>query len=298
LLDSDWLRARRAELSASGPLEDSGRGANVAIGFVGFLSSLARTGAYITFAFLGDPGLINRMLQLQMLSLGLSYVHSSWYLKLPIIFVHSNPVIAVYYNKFFRDLQLRGLGKDVIVATVYAYVFGSTVLLGIATILAARAKAGRVLQQFPPSVICAYLGCLGAMIVQASVSMVAGGPVSSDPALMLTAPVVLMVVTGVVFLALRKALGGFLSQIVPIVVLTAGFYVVVLARGLELQTLRDLNWVYPQPIEEPFTAVWSVDLSLISWTALKEEGIVTGLMMRHDDPGWLQLARRSARNVR
>ena len=73
--------------------------------------------------------------------------------------------------------RLGGLGEDAIVATVYAYVFGSTVLLGIATILAARAKAGRVLQQFPPSVICAYLGCLGSLIVEASLSMVAGGEV-------------------------------------------------------------------------------------------------------------------------
>ena len=54
---------------------------------------------------------------------------------------------------------------------------------------------------------------------------------------------------------------------------------VVLGKDLDLSELRDLNWVYPQPVQDPFTAVWSVDPRAVSWTALKEEGLLTGLMM-------------------
>ena len=178
--------------------------------------------------------------------------------------VQSNPVIAVYYFKFYQQLLDEGLEGDALVATVYAFVVVSTIILGVIFLLAAKFKAGQVLQQFPPSVICSYLGCLGYVIVKASLSLAAGGDISNDYSKILEPKVVITIVTGATFLALRAKLGGFLSQVLPVFALTGAFYVYVLVCGLDLASLRDLDWVYPQPEYQPFTAVYSVDFRMVS----------------------------------
>ena len=87
---------------------------------------------------------------------------------------------------------------------------------------------------------------------------------SSSPKSLFATQVVITIVTGATFLALRAKLGGFLSQVLPVFALTGAFYVYVLVCGLDLASLRDLDWVYPQPEYQPFTAVYSVDFRMES----------------------------------
>jgi MFS superfamily sulfate permease-like transporter len=90
--------------------------------------------------------------------------------------------------------------------------------------------------------------------------------------------VAVLVTTGVFFFVLRHRLGGFHYQVVPLFAAIAVFYVVVVAYGLDLANLRDLNWVFKQPRSEPFQAVWTVDFRLVSWPALRDN-LLTATMM-------------------
>merc|ERR1719159_511758 len=94
LLESPWDKARREELEETAETaSDASLVANGFIGVVAFTHAYATCG-YMSFAFLGDDILGNRMMQLQLLSLGVVFCHSSWYLKHPIVQVQTNPVLA------------------------------------------------------------------------------------------------------------------------------------------------------------------------------------------------------------
>jgi len=278
-----WEERRAKELAACADEERArhaaqGGGASMAgevftctlAGVLLWLMTLALAVGFATFAFLAMPSQTHLAISMQMLGTAVCYVWLGVRSRNPASCVQASPIPAIYISIFIKSCEAAGLAPGAEISTVLLFVWVTTLFQGLSFVICTRYHMGDVLQYFPVSVTTGYNGGIGLLILNASISMMAGvNPLEDLNGFLQQGPLLLAlpgVLLALVVYPLSLTCTGPAFKVLPILSTIVAFYGVLYSTGTSLSEARDMGWVFPYyGYSKPTDVMTSFDYATVDW---------------------------------
>lgn len=238
-----------------------------------WLMTLALAVGFATFAFLALPSLTHLGISMQLLGTAVVFLWLGARSRNPASCVQASPIPAIYISIFIKSCVTWGLTGPAKVSTVLSFVWLTTFIQGISFVVCTRYHMGSVLQYFPVSVTTGYNGGIGLLILNASISMMAGvNPLEDLDSFLQPAPLLLALpgtLLAMVVFPMSLRCSGPASKVLPILSAIAVFYLVLFVTGTTLDEARRLGWVFPYyGFSSPTEALATFDYAEVDWQLL------------------------------
>lgn len=266
--------ARRSSIGREGPSSRVAEAAmTVLSGMLLWLMTLALAVGFATFAFLAMPSETHLAISMQVLGTSICYLWLGMRSKNPASCVQASPIPAIYISIFIKACEAAGLEDPARISTVLSFVWLATLAQGLAFVVCSRYHMGDVLQYFPVSVTTGYNGGIGLLILNASISMMAGvNPLEDMEGFLKPGPLCLALpgtLLALVVYPLSLYCTGPAFKVLPILTTIVVFYLVLPCTGTSLAQARDEGWIFPYyGFSKPTDVLTIFDYTSIDWTQL------------------------------